>query len=88
MCEHAVQWRLGTEQDAKEMVSDVQVQVDVVKPGWLVVPNAAIRSTGNAVIGTILSAAIPRFLAQLEKDYAAWATGDESRQPLGTGEML
>jgi len=27
------------------------------------------------------------FLKQLVKDYQAWATGDTSRQPLGTGEI-
>ena len=61
---------------------------DRVKPSWFVLPNAAVRSTGNTVISGILAAAVPRFLAQLEKDYKVWASGDDSRQALGTGEML
>jgi hypothetical protein len=27
------------------------------------------------------------FVAQLVKDYEAWASGDSSRKPLGTGEI-
>ena len=36
----------------------------------------------------VLNTAVPRFLEQLEADYAAWASGDESRQPVGSGELL
>lgn len=82
-------WRRSENGDgAKELVSDVTVSVDVVKPSWFVLPNAAVRTTGNTVISGILAAAVPRFLAQLEKDYKVWASGDDSRQALGTGEML
>jgi hypothetical protein len=34
-----------------------------------------------------LKAMVPRFLAQLEKDYGRWAGGDESRRPLGEGVL-
>jgi hypothetical protein len=86
---HAVMWRPSPDDNGKkELVSDVQVSMDVIKPNWFVLPKAAIRTTGNAVISGILAAAVPRFLEQLEKDYRAWASGDDSRQALGSGEML
>lgn len=82
-------WRPSPDRDnGKELVSDVVVSMDVVKPGWFVLPNAAVKTAGNTVISGILAAAVPRFLAQLEKDYKAWAAGDDSRQALGSGEML
>jgi hypothetical protein len=82
-------WRPAPNGDgSKEIVSDVTVSMDLVKPRWFVLPNAAVRSAGNTVISGILTAAVPRFLAQLEKDYHAWSSGDESREALGTGEML
>ena len=36
----------------------------------------------------VLNTAVPRFLQQLELDYVAWASGDESRKPVGNGELL
>ncbi|XP_077221039.1 RAP release 2, galactose-binding-like domain protein, putative (DUF1997) isoform X2 [Tasmannia lanceolata] len=39
------------------------------------------------VLEQVLIVMLPRFLMQLVKDYQAWATGDTSRQPLGTGEI-
>lgn len=86
---HAVMWRPAPDGNgAKELVSDVKVSMTVIKPGWFVLPNTAVRKAGNTVISGILAAALPRFLAQLEKDYKAWAAGDDSRQALGSGEML
>jgi hypothetical protein len=71
----------------KELNSDITVSMDLAIPRWFVLPKAVIRSTGNAVIGAVLSAAVPKFLQQLERDYEAWANGDDTRKPLGTGEL-
>ncbi|KAK9283533.1 hypothetical protein L1049_011780 [Liquidambar formosana] len=49
------------------------------------IPVKAIESTGTQVLEQILGLMLPRFMAQLVKDYQAWASGDTSRQPLGTG---
>ncbi|XP_020588916.1 uncharacterized protein LOC110030507 isoform X2 [Phalaenopsis equestris] len=39
------------------------------------------------VLEQILRIMLPRFLNQLVKDYQAWASGDDSRKALGTGEI-
>lgn len=36
----------------------------------------------------VLDTAVPRFLQQLAVDYAAWAAGDETRQPVASGSIL
>jgi hypothetical protein len=36
----------------------------------------------------VLESAVPRFLQQLSADYAAWAAGDDSRQPVSEGGLL
>lgn len=38
-------------------------------------------------MGKVLETAVPRFLQQLSVDYAAWASGDDTRQPVGTGGL-
>lgn len=43
---------------------------------------------GSAVMARVLDTAVPRFLQQLAADYAAWAAGDDSRQPVGEGGLL
>jgi len=43
---------------------------------------------GSAVMAKVLDTAVPRFLQQLAVDYAAWAAGDETRQPVGNGSIL
>nr|CAB3502027.1 unnamed protein product [Digitaria exilis] len=47
----------------------------------------AIESSGRQVLEQLLGVMLPRFLNQLVKDYQAWASGDSSRKPLGTGEI-
>lgn len=83
----AVRWRPTEHAHESALESDVVVDVDLIVPRWFVLPKAATRSTGNAVIATILRAAVPRFLNQLESDYAAWAAGDERRAPVAAGEL-
>lgn len=39
-------------------------------------------------MGRVLDSAVPRFLQQLAVDYAAWAAGDETRQPVAEGSIL
>lgn len=84
----AVRWQYDAVNGCKELVSDITVEVDLQLPPWFIVPKQVVRSTGNAVMRGVLGAAVPRFLAQLERDYRAWAAGDTSRQPLGEGELL
>lgn len=53
-------------------------------PAWCsFISNAALESTGSGVLQNVLNLMVPRFLAQLEKDYAQWASGDTSRKPVG-----
>ncbi|XP_076946843.1 uncharacterized protein LOC143618551 isoform X2 [Bidens hawaiensis] len=51
------------------------------------IPVQSIESSGTQVLEQILKIMLPRFMAQLMKDYQAWASGDTSRQPLGTGRI-
>lgn len=39
------------------------------------------------VMQKVLNTMVPRFLAQLAADYELWAAGDESRKPIGTGQL-
>lgn len=50
-------------------------------------PNATPHA-GCAVMAKVLDTAVPRFLQQLAIDYAAWAAGDETRQPVASGSLL
>ena len=40
------------------------------------------------MLAKILDIAMPRFLSQLEKDYHTWASGDNSRKPVSTGDAF
>lgn len=52
-------------------------------PSWFrVVPLGALERTGCSVMQRVLDRMVPRFLRQLEADYALWASGDESRKPI------
>lgn len=71
-----------------ELSSDttIEVSIDIPFP-FRPIPVQAIESSGTQVLQQILRIMLPRFMAQLVKDYQAWASGDTSRQPLGTGEI-
>jgi hypothetical protein len=71
-----------------QIVSETFIQVQLVVPGWFVLPTASIERTGSAVMERVLQTAVPRFLQQLAADYAAWAAGDESRQPVNSDGLL
>ncbi|CAN6302305.1 unnamed protein product [Urochloa humidicola] len=72
----------------KQLTSDttIEVAIDIPFP-FRAIPVNAIESTGRQVLEQLLRAMLPRFLNQLVKDYQAWASGDSSRKPLGTGEI-
>lgn len=61
-----------------------------IVPKWLiaVVPISFVSKVGKGMLAKILEVAMPRFLLQLEKDYLAWASGDDSRKPMSTGESF
>lgn len=65
----------------------LQVRVLIKVPGWIPIPVSTVSSTGSAVLQQLLNASVPRFLRELERDYNRWATGDESRKPLGDGNI-
>ena len=63
-------------------------QVALEVPGWMrMVPLRAIEGTGSGVMQRVLDSMVPRFLRQLAADYALWAAGDDSRKPIGTGQL-
>lgn len=72
----------------QQLTSDavIEVSIDVPYP-FRAIPVQMIESNGARVLEQILVIMLPRFMAQLVKDYQAWASGDTSRQPLGTGQI-
>lgn len=71
----------------KELVSDAEVSVSLQIPEWFVIPQGTIKSTGDKVMSKVLDLAMPKFIAQLESDYQVWASGDQTRTPLGDLEV-
>ncbi|KAE8774925.1 hypothetical protein D1007_52598 [Hordeum vulgare] len=72
----------------QQLTSDatIEVAIDIPFP-FQALPVEAIESSGRQVLEQLLRVMLPRFLKQLDKDYQAWASGDSSRKPLGTGEI-
>ncbi|KAL7184783.1 hypothetical protein ACSBR2_026845 [Camellia fascicularis] len=80
--------RKQSDSSVAELTSDTVIEVSIEIPfAFRPIPVQAIESTGTQVLEQILRIMLPRFMAQLVKDYQAWASGDASRQPLGTGEI-
>ncbi|CAI5514416.1 unnamed protein product [Closterium sp. Naga37s-1] len=70
------------------IMSDTILKSSVEVPvPFRMIPREVIESAGNKLLEQVLKVAVPRFLEQLKKDYEAWASGDTSRKPLGTGEL-
>lgn len=73
---------------ARQLISETTIEVIIDIPfAFRPIPVEIIESTGNQVLQQLLKLMLPRFLSQLSKDYKAWATGDTSRRPLGTGQI-
>ncbi|CAK8571193.1 unnamed protein product [Lathyrus sativus] len=85
--------RISCESDSNEslvqqLTSDTVIEVSIEIPfAFKAIPKQAIESAGTQVLEQILKIMLPRFMSQLVKDYQAWASGNASRQPLGTGEI-
>ncbi|KAI5344340.1 PREDICTED: DUF1997 [Prunus dulcis] len=72
----------------QQLRSDTVIEVSIEIPfAFRAIPAQAIESSGTQVLQQILRIMLPRFMSQLVRDYRAWASGDRSRQPLGTGEI-
>ncbi|BFG21195.1 hypothetical protein CerSpe_074690 [Prunus speciosa] len=72
----------------QQLTSDTVIEVSIEIPfAFRAIPAQAIESSGTQVLEQILRIMLPRFMSQLVRDYRAWASGDISRQPLGTGEI-
>jgi hypothetical protein len=54
-----------------------------VPPWSSFLPVPTIEGVGSGVMQNVLNVMVPRFLAQLRTDYQLWASGDESRRPVG-----
>lgn len=83
-----VTWEGEEAEELKHLCSNTSIQVALEVPRWArMMPTSAIESTGSRVMQTVLNSTVPKFLKQLQKDYELWAAGDESRKPMGTGEL-
>lgn len=78
----------GSISSIDKLTSDTTIEVNIEIPfAFRAIPVQAIESSGAQVLEQILKLMLPRFMAQLVKDYQAWASGDASRQALGTGQI-
>ncbi|XP_062091938.1 uncharacterized protein LOC133797866 isoform X2 [Humulus lupulus] len=78
----------GEDLSVEQLTSEAVIEVSIEVPfAFFPIPVQAFESTGAQVLDQVLKIMLPRFMAQLVKDYQAWASGDTSRQPLGTGEI-
>lgn len=84
-----VSWSYSSQSSTSRLLnSDATIEVVIEVPlAFRFLPVEMIEGTGTQALSQLLKAMLPRFLAQLQKDYLAWASGDSSRQPLGTGEL-
>lgn len=72
----------------QQLTTDTIIEVAIEVPFlFRGIPANAIESAGTQVLEQLLRIMLPRFLNQLAKDYQAWASGDDSRKALGTGEI-
>ena len=87
-----VTWEADADADAagsqKLLCSDTSIQVCIQIPRWArFMPNASIQRAGSSLMQQVLNSAVPKFLKQLQNDYELWASGDESRKPVGNGKL-
>ena len=57
------------------IASDATLTVTLQVPRWFVVPVGVVESSGSAIMQKILDVSVPKFLAQLQTDYAKWSAG-------------
>lgn len=71
----------------KEICSKTTLTIELIVPPWFPLTVGAIEKSGSRVMQSVVNRMVPRFLSQLGKDYRLWASGDESRKPLGDGVL-
>ena len=76
-----VAWRDGRESrgidvDGLCIASDTSLTVTLQVPRWFVVPVSVVESSGSKIMQKILDVSVPKFLSQLNTDYAKWCAGD------------
>ena len=85
---NVVRWGGAPSSSSKEISSNTAIQVALEVPSWFrIIPVGAIEDTGSRVMQAVLNRMVPRFLKQLQADYELWASGDESRKPIGDGKL-
>ncbi|MEW5297154.1 MAG: hypothetical protein WDW36_000380 [Sanguina aurantia] len=84
---NVVRWR-EVEEGGKEINSSTNIKVEAEVPRWAsIMPVGTIERVGSGVMQQVLNLMVPRFLAQLQKDYDIWSSGDLSRKPVTNGSM-
>eukprot|EP01023_Acetabularia_acetabulum_P034159 TRINITY_DN32086_c0_g1_i1.p2 TRINITY_DN32086_c0_g1~~TRINITY_DN32086_c0_g1_i1.p2 ORF type:complete len:244 (+),score=29.09 TRINITY_DN32086_c0_g1_i1:128-859(+) len=69
--------------NGKSITSNTQLEVQLIVPNWFILPVGGLEGMGNTVMQGVLNTMVPRFLEQLRVDYELWASGDDSRKPIG-----
>ena len=85
-----VTWEADAEAGGSQklLCSDTSIQVCIRIPRWArFMPNASIQRAGSSLMQQVLNSAVPKFHKQMQKDYELWASGDESRKPVGNGKL-
>ncbi len=67
---------IGGEGLSVAIASDTTLTVTLQVPRWFVVPVSVVESSGSAIMQKILDVSVPKFLAQLQADYAKWSAGE------------
>lgn len=67
---------VGGEGMSVAIASDTTLTVTLQVPRWFVVPVSVVESSGSAIMQKILDVSVPKFLAQLQTDYAKWSAGE------------
>jgi len=76
-----VAWQDGRESRGIDVeglciASDTSLTVTLQVPRWFVVPVSVVESSGTKIMQKILDVSVPKFLSQLNTDYAKWCAGD------------
>lgn len=58
------------------IASDTTLTVTLQVPRWFVVPVSVVESSGSKIMQKILDVSVPKFLSQLNTDYAKWSAGE------------
>ncbi|KAM3569289.1 hypothetical protein VYU27_008608 [Nannochloropsis oceanica] len=70
-----VRWQQIDEKTIK-ISSELQMEVSMDKPGWLLVPSSMMNRVGSLILQRVVKKTLPEFLQRIQNGYALWAGGE------------